>query len=148
MSGRDWVQGGPSSSTMGTIEGPVPRRMITALIVDDDGVNRRIHNLVLRSLGVESREVNNGKEAVDLCMAGANFDLIIMAMEIPVFDGPKATRLLRAIGVSTMIVGVSASQGPEIVDFMNAGIDAFYMKPITRTELIPILEDVIKYKMY
>lgn len=91
MSGRDWVQGGPSSSTMGTIEGPVPRRMITALIVDDDGVNRRIHNLVLRSLGVESREVNNGKEAVDLCMAGANFDLIIMAMEIPVFDGPKVS---------------------------------------------------------
>lgn len=93
MSGGDWVQGGtgPSSSTMGTIEGPMPRKMITALIVDDDGVNRRIHNLVLRSLGVQSHEVNNGKEAVDLCMGGASFDLIIMAMEIPVFDGPKVS---------------------------------------------------------
>lgn len=94
MSGGDWDQGGgtsPSSSTMGTIEGPVPRKMITALIVDDDGVNRRTHNLVLRSLGVQSHEVNNGKEAVDLCMGGAEFDLIIMAMEIPVFDGPKVS---------------------------------------------------------
>lgn len=93
MSGGDWVQGGtgPSSSTMGTIEGPMPRKMITALIVDDDGVNRRIHNLVLRSLGVQCHEVKNGKEAVDLCMGGANFDLIIMAMEIPVFDGPKVS---------------------------------------------------------
>lgn len=48
------------------------------------------------------------------------------------------------MGISTKIVGFSGSRGAETVEFMNSGIDAFYVKPITHAELIPILEDIIK----
>lgn len=70
INGEDRVEGSPSSSTMGSIQQSMSKKRLTALIVDDDGVNRRIHKLVLNTLGVESQEAGNGKEAVDLCIAG------------------------------------------------------------------------------
>lgn len=91
INGEDRVEGAPSSSTMGSIQQSVSKKRLTALIVDDDGVSRRIHQLVLNTLGVESQEAGNGKEAVDLCIAGKNFDLILMAMKIPIYDGSRVS---------------------------------------------------------
>lgn len=47
------------------------------------------------------------------------------------------------MGVTSKIVGVTGnSRGEDRDEFMSAGIDAFHVKPITRTALISILEDI------
>lgn len=65
------------------------KNKLTALIVDDNRVNRLIHKTLLNHLGVKNRAVENGKEAVDLFCAGAVFDLILIDMEMPVMTGAE-----------------------------------------------------------
>lgn len=60
---------------------------LTALIVDDNIINRKIHQKMLNGFGVKSQCVENGKEAVDIHLYGKKFDLIIMDMDMPIMNG-------------------------------------------------------------
>ncbi|XP_057763920.1 two-component response regulator 24-like [Salvia miltiorrhiza] len=102
-----------------------------ALVVDDDPLIRRVEGMLLSGYGLETKAVENGKEAIDLFVAGKTFDLVLMDMEMPVMNGPEATRALRALGVSCMIVGVTAC-GDEAkkAAFVAAGLDSCWDKPL------------------
>ncbi|KAF9607875.1 hypothetical protein IFM89_003579, partial [Coptis chinensis] len=116
---------------------------LTALVVDDCKLTRMVymHNLV--NLGVEVKEVKNGKQAVDLFQSGEVFDLVLMDLEMPIMNGAQATKMLREMGVGTKIIGVTAhSKGPEQDAFMEAGLDECHEKPLTLENLINILRDI------
>ncbi|XP_041008871.1 two-component response regulator 24-like [Juglans microcarpa x Juglans regia] len=119
---------------------------ITALVVDDDSVNQMIHSKILENLGIQNQVVRNGKEAVDLHSSGNNFDLILMDMDMPVMNGIEATRKLRAMGVRSIIAGVSTCTRDELEqkEFMAAGLDDFQEKPLTTPKLVSILQKVNK----
>ncbi|OVA02232.1 Signal transduction response regulator [Macleaya cordata] len=121
----------------------VLRNRITALVVDDSALTRMIHRTYLTTYGVESYEVDNGLEAVQLCQSGMNFNLILMDNDMPFMDGPQATRALRLMGVQSIIIGVTAkTQEGEIRAFMEAGLDDFFKKPLNRAKLIPVLRTI------
>ncbi|KAF5458278.1 hypothetical protein F2P56_022315 [Juglans regia] len=119
---------------------------ITALVVDDDSVNQMIHSKILENLGIQNQVVRNGKEAVDLHSSGNNFDLILMDMDMPVMNGIEATRKLRAMGVRSIIAGVSTCTRDEREqkEFMEAGLDDFQEKPLTTPKVVSILQKVNK----
>ncbi|XVF42385.1 hypothetical protein PTKIN_Ptkin01aG0357900 [Pterospermum kingtungense] len=111
----------------------------TVLVVDDDPLVRLIHDMHLKQLGLTVQVVENGKKAVDLCRFGATFNLILMDKEMPVMDGAEATKQLRAMGVKSMIAGVTSRDLPyEVQDFMEAGLDYCFEKPLT-TDIIRFL---------
>ncbi|XP_058103695.1 two-component response regulator 24-like [Magnolia sinica] len=119
------------------------KKQLSVLVVDDNPVNRKILKMMLANLGVEAQEAENGQEAVDLHLGGAHFDLILIDMEMPVMDGPQATRVLRTMGVGCKMIGVSAnSRNRDKQVFMEAGIDEYHVKPMTRPKLISILKEV------
>jgi len=60
---------------------------LTALVVDDNIINRKIHQKMLNKFGVKSQGVENGKEAVDIHWRGQKFDLILMDMDMPIMNG-------------------------------------------------------------
>lgn len=60
---------------------------LRVLVVDDDKMVRNITMAMLRTLKVEGKEAVNGKEAVDLFIAGENFNLVLMDREMPVMTG-------------------------------------------------------------
>jgi len=64
------------------------KNSFTVLVVDDDTVVRMVHRMLVTSLGLKVQEAKNGKEAVDLHINGASFDLILMDMEMPIMNGP------------------------------------------------------------
>ncbi|XWS31330.1 hypothetical protein CRYUN_Cryun23aG0067500 [Craigia yunnanensis] len=114
---------------------------ITALVVDDDVINRTIHHRLLDNLGIENEVVGNGKEAVDVHCSGKNFDLILMDMDMPIMNGIEATRKLREMGILSMIAGVSTrSMEQEIQEFVEAGLDDYQEKPLTMSKLICIIQ--------
>ncbi|XP_068664756.1 two-component response regulator 24-like [Aristolochia californica] len=116
---------------------------VNVLVVEDNRVNRKVLMRMLSWAGVRTQEVVNGKEAVDLHTAGFHFDLIFIDMEMPVMDGPQATRILRSMGVCTRIVGVSGNcRDSDRSEFLTAGIDEFYVKPLSREKLVEILHQV------
>ncbi|KAK9113757.1 hypothetical protein Syun_020554 [Stephania yunnanensis] len=119
------------------------KNKLTALVVDDSKMHRLIHKKLLATLGVESQEAENGKEAVDICLSGEAFNLILMDYDMPVMDGREATKLLRENGVDTMILGVTArSREWEREEFMGAGLNDCQEKPLTRAKLLSALQEV------
>ncbi|KAK1259862.1 Histidine kinase 1 [Acorus gramineus] len=119
------------------------KNKMLALVVDDNCVIRRIHKMLLTKLGVDSLDVENGKQAVDLFLAGGKFDIVLMDREMPVMNGIEATKILRSMGMKTKIVGVSAnSEKKDIKEFMDAGIDEFLPKPIDRAKLAAIIDNI------
>ncbi|TXG51198.1 hypothetical protein EZV62_023722 [Acer yangbiense] len=116
---------------------------ITALVVDDNTVNQTMHHRLLENLGIENQVVKNGKEAVDVHSSGKYFDLILMDMDMPIMNGIEATRTLRAMGIRCMIAGVSThSLDQEKQEFMEAGLDDYQEKPLTKTKLVTILHKI------
>lgn len=62
---------------------------LTALVVDDDAMTRRIHQMTLSNLGVNNTCVKNGKEAVEIHQYGKKFDLILMDKDMPEMNGTE-----------------------------------------------------------
>ncbi|XP_068653960.1 two-component response regulator 24-like [Aristolochia californica] len=133
-----------ASSTAGDSEPPVKLcNGVSVLVVDDNKVNRKVLMTMLRWARMRAKEVENGKEAVDLHIAGTNFDLIFIDMEMPVMDGPQATRILRQMGVRARMVGVSGNcRDRDREAFVAAGLDEFYVKPLRGQTLVEILHRV------
>jgi len=66
----------------------VKKKLINVLIVDDDPLNRRLHEMIIKTIGGISQTAKNGEEAVILHRDGeASFDLILMDKEMPERDG-------------------------------------------------------------
>ncbi len=112
------------------------------LIVDDIPDNRSLLIDSLESLGFETFEATNGKEAVDTC-AGKGFDLILMDIVMPVMDGIEASkRILRGTGEFVpKIIAVSASTNADMeTQILEAGCARLIIKPIQLGGLLKALE--------
>ncbi|OMP11348.1 hypothetical protein COLO4_03862 [Corchorus olitorius] len=115
----------------------------TVLVVDDDPIICKVHDLLLKKFGLKPQVVENGRKAVDLCLACGTFNLILMDKEMPVMDGVEATRELRAIGVNSLIVGVTSRGSPdEKKAFMEAGLDFCFEKPLTPEKITILLHEL------
>ncbi|KAI4300113.1 hypothetical protein L6164_033527 [Bauhinia variegata] len=116
---------------------------LTALVVDDDMVNQKIHQRLLNSVGVKNKTVGNGKEAVDIHCSGQSFDLILMDMDMPIMNGIEATKKLRAMGIHSTIAGISTrSVEAQVNEFKEAGLDDYQEKPLTLDKLNSILHKI------
>ncbi|XP_066315709.1 two-component response regulator ORR41-like [Miscanthus floridulus] len=122
------------------------RKVIRVLLVEDEEIHKVRARALLRSAvgGVELDEAGTGAEAVrrvrDGGASAGAYDLIITDGKMPVMDGHEATRRIRAMGVTTPIVGLSSDTFPSDVDaFIKAGADDFTPKPLSKEKLVRIL---------
>ncbi|KNA09222.1 hypothetical protein SOVF_155500 [Spinacia oleracea] len=115
-------------------------KKFNALIVDDDSIVRAMNMKYLTRNGFQVEIAENGQEAVEYFHAGNRFDLVIMDMEMPIMDGFQATKEIRALGVRSLIIGMSASSSQtKIQEFVSAGLDYFYPKPMNMAKLAAIV---------
>jgi two-component system sensor histidine kinase/response regulator len=128
---------------VGLAPGQAARRI---LIVDDAPENRRFLVQVLGEVGLETREAQNGREALDLFDAWAPH-LVLMDMRMPVMDGFEATRELRARererGLArTPVIALTASAfDHDRRTILDAGCDGFIAKPFVLARLFRELEE-------
>jgi len=112
------------------------------LLVEDNQINVMVAKKFLHKWGVSVTVAENGQEAVELTHT-RNFDLILMDLQMPVMDGYQATKALRARGLKTPIIALTASALlDEQNKIFNAGMDDFVIKPFDPDEL---LAKIIKY---
>ena len=83
---------------------------VKALVVDDTEVNRRLLVDILQSAGIEIKEAENGKEAIDETERFKP-DIIFMDLRMPVMDGEEATQeIKRLYGAERFkVVAITAS---------------------------------------
>jgi len=109
------------------------------LVVDDHPVNLEVARVMLQAFGCEVIEAGDGIEAVAAGEPG-DFDLILMDVRMPRMDGLDATRALRAGGVATPIVAMTADAMPEdVARCLAAGMNAHMAKPISQHGLLAVL---------
>ena len=104
----------------------------TLLLVEDNEDNRIIYSTVLRHLGYQVIEAQDGLQAVDLARS-AQPDLILMDISIPRMDGWEATRILRR-DPATRAIPIIALTAHALSDdrerAAEVGFTAYLAKPI------------------
>jgi DNA-binding response OmpR family regulator len=106
------------------------------LVVEDE---RRLANLLQRVL-TEERHVadvaNDGDTGYALAASGT-YDVLVLDLMLPGMDGVEITRRLRAEGVQTPILMLTARGAVEDrVAGLNVGADDYLVKPFAMEELI------------
>jgi CheY-like chemotaxis protein len=110
------------------------------LLAEDSAVIRMIVGQMLRSMGMEVIQANDGEEALERFSEHV-FDLALMDVDMPVCDGMEATRRIRALearsGAPSMpILAITGSSSSEDRQRLHAsGMSDVLGKPFTREQL-------------
>jgi len=114
------------------------------LLVEDNPVNQKVAFKILAQAGFQIDAVNNGKEALDTMLATANYDLILMDIQMPEMDGWTATQKIREIkGVGETIPIIAMTAHALLGDrdkCLAAGMNDYISKPIKTDEFIALLD--------
>jgi CheY-like chemotaxis protein len=101
------------------------------LLVEDNPINAMLARALLTREGCEVDHVLSGKEAINAVKIVA-FDLIFMDMRMPGLSGEDTAKLLRAEGVRTPIVALTANAfDDDKAACLAAGMDDFLVKPLS-----------------
>ncbi len=113
-------------------------RQPTILLVEDDDDTRRIYSVMLRHEGFLVVEAATGAEAVENAVTDGP-DLILMDVNIPMFDGWEAARRIKSNPrtSATPLIAFSALI-ESIADLRrdHALFDGFIAKPVSPSELV------------
>lgn len=114
-----------------------------ALIVDPNATNRSIAERQLSSFFVDVTSVEKGIRALtalqNAAAIGQPFDVAVFEMSMPEMDGLALARAIRAdpsvAGTPLVLVTAYGRRKSDVDSFHAAGIDAFLLKPVNRSQL-------------
>ena len=118
------------------------QKKIKALIADDKPTNRHLLSKMLERAGFVTKEVNDGKQAVELWQAWYP-DIILMDLVMPVMDGTTAIKEIRRQTTlpQPVIIAVTASiLRDEKEGVLKQGANDFLSKPFLEGELFYLIE--------
>jgi two-component system, cell cycle response regulator DivK len=108
------------------------------LLVEDNDVNRRLAEFLLRSQGYEVREAASAEQAFEI-LAMERPDLIVMDIQLPDMDGLEVTRRLkedRLLRNIPVIAVTSFAMTGDEQKAMSAGCIGYLIKPIDKSTFI------------
>lgn len=114
------------------------------LLVEDDRKTAAFVAKALRAEGIGVTMVHDGDAALSIA-ASETFDAIILDVMLPGRDGLSVLRQLRAHGVSTPVLLLSARGAVnERVEGLNAGADDYLPKPFALAEVIARVRALVR----
>jgi CheY-like chemotaxis protein len=115
---------------------------VTALVVDDHSINRRIMAILLQSMGIQTITAADGAEGIELARRHRP-EVILMDLRMKGIDGIEATRRLQADAATASIpvLAITASPFEDAREAaLAAGCREFLAKPVRAADLIRALE--------
>ena len=113
------------------------------LIVDDNHSLRAVTVLLLRKLGFDVIEADDGQHAIEM-LDGNDVDLVLMDIEMPIMDGLEATKAIRLSNKrysKIPIVGYTGDNSPQAIRNVHAaGMDDHIFKPAEKQTLLHTIE--------
>jgi len=118
------------------------------LLVEDNAVNRTLAQRLLQKRGFSVSIAVDGKQAI-AAVENAEFDVILMDIQMPDMDGFEATAEIRKrqknSGRRAPIIALTAHALKEDRDrCLSAGMDAYVTKPIRPVELFSAIRSVLQ----
>ena len=122
---------------------------VRILLVEDNEINQQVASELLAEVGCEVEIAGNGLVAVHKVQQ-ADYDIVLMDMQMPVLDGLGATEQIRQMPRfrDTPIIAMTANvMAQDRARCLAAGMDDFVGKPINPHELWTILRKWVKGSM-
>ncbi|MCJ7716810.1 MAG: ATP-binding protein, partial [Anaerolineales bacterium] len=109
----------------------------SALIVDDDAVNRMLGEIILKGFNIEVDLASDGKEAIDV-LRKKEFDMILLDINMPVISGLDVARHIREEKKDRKIkiIAITADMiREELEHYTEYGFDDYLIKPFREINL-------------
>lgn len=123
----------------GRAEGGQP---LSILLVEDNQVNQMVASSLLKKLGHEADQAENGLKALQ-ALESKHYDLVLMDCQMPVMDGYEATRRIREQprwkDLPIIAVTANVMQGDR-EDCLASGMNDYITKPYKRDELRAVID--------
>jgi signal transduction histidine kinase/ActR/RegA family two-component response regulator len=120
---------------------------LRVLAAEDNPTNQLVLKTLLQFAEVDVVIVENGAQALEAWSTQA-WDLILMDVQMPVMDGPTATREIRKREAEqslprTPIIALTANtMAHQVAEYMAAGMDGHIAKPIEADALFQALSSI------
>jgi two-component system, cell cycle response regulator DivK len=115
------------------------------LVVEDTEDNRRILRDLLTRAGFELIEAVDGESGVSMATTHRP-DLILMDIQLPIFDGYEATRRIKANpdtrNIPIIAVTSYALSGDE-TKALAAGCDGYVAKPFSPRRILAMVQELL-----
>ena len=121
---------------------------VRVLAAEDNPINQLVLKTLLHQVGLDPTVVGDGAQALD-AWRSADWDVILMDVQMPILDGPDATRQIRLeearLGRPRVpIVALTANaMSHQVNAYLAAGMDACVSKPIDLAQLLDVISDVL-----
>ncbi|MBI4494553.1 MAG: response regulator [Chloroflexi bacterium] len=124
-------------------------RQPRVLIVDDNRLNVRILEALLKPRGYLTVSAGSGEAALEQ-VGQVQPDLILLDIVMPGIDGHEVCRRLREDPASRFlpVVMITASGEEEKLESIEAGADDFITKPFNQAELLARVKSLLRVKDY
>jgi PAS domain S-box-containing protein len=123
---------GPEAGASGS------RPVLRVLLAEDNLVNQKVAQAMLRKLGVEADVATNGLEALD-ALLGVSYDLVLMDCQMPEMDGFEASRRIRDRERGSRRIPIVAMTANAMVGdrerCLESGMDDYIPKPVRMEDL-------------
>ncbi len=119
--------------------------MSKIMVVEDDPTTIILLKFLLEEKKYEVAVKKNGKEAVDSVKSEVP-DLILMDVMMPEMDGIEATKIIKEDPDTSsipIIILSALSQEMEVMKGLQAGADAYMVKPFDLNNLLKQIEEKI-----
>lgn len=116
-------------------------RKLKILIAEDDEVSEMLLDETIRNFGKEVLKARTGAEAVELCRANPDIDLILMDIRMPEMGGYQATKQIRAFNREVIIIAQTAyGLTGDREQAIASGCSDYIAKPIKKVELEAMIQ--------
>jgi len=119
------------------------------LVAEDNPINLKLLETILRQHNFQVIAVENGQKAVDAYLKDS-FDLVLMDIDMPVMDGLTANRLIKEIdkrdnrGFTPVIALTAHALIGDRERIIRAGLDAHLAKPIDKNFLLQTIDHYLE----
>ena len=113
----------------------------TVLVVDDNILNIKVAETLLKKYKLNIKTCSSGYECLDLIKAGNKYDLILMDDMMPKLTGTETLHLLQEIPTfKTKVVALTANAIEGMKDkYIEEGFNDYLAKPMEKVELERVL---------
>lgn len=116
-------------------------KTLTALIAEDHKVNKKLMENFLIQFGLSVFTASNGQAVVDCIQENTHIDLIFMDIQMPLKTGIQATKDIRKLGYTGIIIACTANTAPyDIATYLDSGMNDILSKPFMRQNIEVLLE--------
>lgn len=116
-------------------------KQLSTLVADDNATNRKLMQIMLSKMGLNSDIAENGLEVLE-ALLHKHYDLVFMDMHMPQMDGLEATReIVKRMGPDRpkiVAVTANASENDRLL-CLDAGMDDYLPKPVVPDKLKQII---------